>query len=210
MGDALERELGLHLGDMDAAFAAVEPWGKTDRQIMRLLIERHRRGTTASDDELDRAAELACELHHTSERQMLTGEERDRTEEALGRLLDAGHRLALLTGNLEPIARRKMELSGLAQLFPPGQGGFGSDAEPRPALVPIARGRAGDGGSAYPREHTVLIGDTPLDVAAAQADGARCIGVSGKRFSADDLTAVGADAVVDSVPGVEQVLAGWS
>jgi phosphoglycolate phosphatase-like HAD superfamily hydrolase len=76
--------------------------------------------------------------------------------------------------------------------------------------VPIARGRAGDGGSAYPREHTVLIGDTPLDVAAARADGARCIGVSGKRFSADDLTAVGADAVVDSVPGVEQVLAGWS
>jgi phosphoglycolate phosphatase len=195
---------------MDAAFSAVEPWGKTDRQIMRLLVEAHRPGTTASEEELDRASRRAVELHHGTERPLLRGDERDLTEMALKRLRDAGHRLALLTGNLEPIARRKMDLSGLLELFPPGQGAFGSDAEHRPELVPIARGRAGEGGEPHPREDTVLIGDTPLDVAAAQADGVRCIGVTGARFAEVDLRLAGADAVVASVPGVEFVLTRWS
>jgi phosphoglycolate phosphatase-like HAD superfamily hydrolase len=176
---------------------------------MRQLIERHRPGTPAEDDELDRAARRAVELHHGSEQALLRGDERDLTELALTRLRDAGHRLALLTGNLEPIARRKMELSGLDGLFPPRQGAFGSDAEARPELVPIARGRAGHGGRPHPRADTVLIGDTPLDVEAAQGDGVRCIGVSGARFSEADLLEAGADAVVASVPGVEFVLAGW-
>ncbi len=200
----------LDLGDMDASFREVEPWGKTDRQIMRLLVERHRPGTTASEKELDRAGRRACELHHASERPLLRGDERDLTEMALTRLRDAGHRLALLTGNLEPIARRKMELSGLAHLFPPGQGAFGSDAEVRADLVPLARRRAGNGGDPHPREDTVLIGDTPLDVAAAQADSVRCIGVSGMRYAEADLLAAGADSVVASVPGVEFVLSGFS
>jgi phosphoglycolate phosphatase len=199
----------LDLGDMDAAFREIEPWGKTDRQIMRLIVERHRPGTTASEEELDRAGRRACELHHGSERPLLRGDERDLTEMALSRLRDAGHRLALLTGNLEPIARRKMDLSGLAEMFPPGQGAFGSDAEHRPDLVPIARARAGDNGQPHPREDTVLIGDTPLDVAAAQADGVRCIGVTGARFAEVDLRLAGADAVVASVPGVEFALSPW-
>ena len=36
---------------------------------------------------------------------------------------------ALLTGNPEPVARARMERIGLAELFPPGQGAFGCEAE---------------------------------------------------------------------------------
>jgi phosphoglycolate phosphatase-like HAD superfamily hydrolase len=42
----------------------------------------------------------------------------------------------------------------------------------------------------------VVIGDTPLDVACAHADGVRCIGVTTGSYGADDLT--GADAVATS------------
>ena len=56
---------------------------------------------------------------------------------------------ALLTGNPEPVARARMELIGLNQFFPPGQGAFGCDAEGRAALIAIARRKAGD----WPRAH---------------------------------------------------------
>ena len=51
-------------------------------------------------------------------------------------------RLALLTGNFEPIARLKLERAGIGHYFPPGQGAFGSDHEDRAELPAIARARA--------------------------------------------------------------------
>ncbi|MCW3011060.1 MAG: family hydrolase, partial [Solirubrobacterales bacterium] len=41
-----------------------------------------------------------------------------------------------------------------------------------------------------------VIGDTPLDIACAQADGVRCIAITTGPFAREDLTA--ADAVVDT------------
>ena len=55
----------------------------------------------------------------------------------------ASARLSLLTGNLEPIARLKLERAGIGRFFAAGQGAFGSDAERRELLGPIARARAG-------------------------------------------------------------------
>ena len=105
-----------------------------------------------------------------------------------------GERLSLVTGNIEPIARLKLHAAGIADYFAPGQGGFGSDHEERTALPAIARARAGDGCEAYPRERTVVIGDTPLDIACARADGIRCVAVATGPYGVDHLT--DADAVV--------------
>jgi phosphoglycolate phosphatase-like HAD superfamily hydrolase len=113
----------------------------------------------------------------------------------LERLAAGGeHRLSLVTGNLEPIARLKLRAAGLGRYFPRGQGGFGSDHEDRSELPAIARARAGDGrGRPWPREQTVVIGDTPRDIACARADGVRCIAVTTGRYGRDDLSE--ADAV---------------
>jgi phosphoglycolate phosphatase-like HAD superfamily hydrolase len=100
--------------------------------------------------------------------------------------------LSLLTGNLEPIARLKLARAGLGRYFPAGQGGFGSDHEDRTELPLIARRRAGD----HPREETVIIGDTPRDIACARADGIRCIAVATGPFAPEALA--GADVVVHS------------
>jgi phosphoglycolate phosphatase len=182
----------------------VEPWGKTDRQILRDVLAAAGLGVP-SPDGVARWERAACAAYERLEVDDASARHAE-TAAALGRLRDAGHALALVTGNLEPIARRKLALRGLVAYFPERQGGFGSDADLRPELVPIARARAGTTGSPHPREHTVLIGDTPRDVEAALADGVRCIAVPGARFSAEALREAGADATVETIPKVEAAL----
>jgi phosphoglycolate phosphatase len=107
-------------------------------------------------------------------------------------------RLALLTGNYEPVARLKLRRAGIGDHFAPGQGAFGSDSEDRSALPAIARRRAGSAARPYARERTIIIGDTPRDIACARADGARCIAVTTGPYTREDLLdadAVAADAV---------------
>jgi phosphoglycolate phosphatase len=111
-----------------------------------------------------------------------------------------GVRLAVLTGNLEPIAHLKLARAGLGGFFERGQGGFGSDHEDRLELPAIARARAGG----YPREQTVIIGDTPRDIACARADGVRCIAVATGPFAVEELT--GADVVLHSARDLLDVL----
>jgi phosphoglycolate phosphatase len=94
-------------------------------------------------------------------------------EESLARLRAAGQRLALLTGNPEPVARARLERLGLARFFPLGQGAFGCEAESRAELISLARTRAGD----WPAERTVEVGDTAVDVSSAREAGIRSLRV---------------------------------
>jgi phosphoglycolate phosphatase len=100
-------------------------------------------------------------------------------------------KLALVTGNLECVARLKLDRAGIGHHFPRGQGAYGSDSEDRTDLPALARARAGD----HPRERTVVIGDTPRDIACARADGVHVIAISTGPFGAKDLH--GADVVID-------------
>jgi phosphoglycolate phosphatase-like HAD superfamily hydrolase len=95
----------------------------------------------------------------------------------------AGVRHSLVTGNLEPIARMKLRAAGIGRHFPKGQGGFGSDAEDRAELPDIARARAGN----HPADDTVVVGDTPRDIACARAAGVRVIAVTTGPFGAEAL-----------------------
>jgi phosphoglycolate phosphatase len=115
-----------------------------------------------------------------------------------------GVRLSLVTGNLEPVARLKLERAGLGRFFPAGQGAFGSDAEDRTDLPPLARRRAAADGTAYPRARTVVVGDTPNDIACAHADGVRCVAVATGPYGVEELAA--ADAVLESLAGLPRAL----
>lgn len=110
-------------------------------------------------------------------------------------------RLGLLTGNVESGAWRKLRACGLGGCF--GFGAFGSDAEQRADLPPIAlrRARAATG-IRYTSEETILVGDTPEDIRCARAGRARILAVATGRFSVRELEMHGADWVV---PGLEDV-----
>ena len=157
--EAAVEVFGLEVEPGTDPIRAVEPWGKTDRQILRDVLDAAGLPEPSSED-IERWERVACEAYVRLEVDYGAARHTE-TAATLERLRDAGHLLALVTGNLEPIARRKLGLRGLARYFPEGQGGFGSDADLRPELVPIARARAGTPGHPHPRPETVLIGDTP-------------------------------------------------
>ena len=90
-------------------------------------------------------------------------------------------------------------------------------------LVQVARERAaaaagsdaaGSGGADFGGEATVLVGDTPLDVAAALATGARAVGVATGNFTEQELIAAGAHAVLpdrsDTARVRAAVLGSWA
>jgi phosphoglycolate phosphatase-like HAD superfamily hydrolase len=202
--DAMVEVFGLEVAPGAEPVRDAEPWGKTDRQILRDVLAAA--GIDPPDAEaVARWQDAACVAYERLETEDASADH-GATAAALERLRAAGHTLALVTGNLEPIARRKLALRGLDRFFPSGGGGFGSDGDLRPELVPIARARAGTGSRPYQREQTVLIGDTPRDVEAALADGVRAIAVEGARFSAQALLAAGASAVIGEIAELEGVL----
>jgi phosphoglycolate phosphatase len=86
-------------------------------------------------------------------------------------------------------------------------GGYGSDPHgSRGDLVAVARERAA---KKYGSEvtDTVLVGDTPLDVRAAQEAGARSVAVASGPYGLDALREAGADAVLEDLRDTSALLA---
>src|SRR5260370_17045082 len=102
---------------------------------------------------------------------------------------------SLLTGNIRPLAEVKLRPVGLTSHLDLDAGAYGDAHEVRAELVPVARRRAALAYRAgFDGQATVLVGDTPFDVGAALATGARAVGVATGRLSAAPLTASRAHA----------------
>jgi phosphoglycolate phosphatase-like HAD superfamily hydrolase len=115
---------------------------------------------------------------------------------------------SVLTGNIRPLAEVKLGSLGLDRHLDLDAGAYGDYHEDRCELVPLARQNAARRYSHdFAGGATVLIGDTPLDVAAALATGARAVGVATGNFSAADLATAGAHAVLPDLADTGQVLA---
>ena len=166
--DAIESVWGLKLpGD---AIRGIDHPGQTALRITRELL--HAAGL--GDDEIDPQLARWCTEASRRYLELLADADTSHWAAADGaaEVIDQIENRALLTGNPEPVARARMERIGLAELFPPGQGAFGCEAESRAELIAIARHKAGD----WPAERTVAVGDTANDVAGARAAGIRVIG----------------------------------
>ncbi|HEV2982782.1 MAG TPA: HAD hydrolase-like protein, partial [Vicinamibacterales bacterium] len=60
---------------------------------------------------------------------------------------------------------------------------------------------------AFAPSESIVIGDTPLDVACAKAGGARSIAVATGNHTVDQLRAAGADVVFEDLSATREVLA---
>jgi phosphoglycolate phosphatase len=124
---------------------------------------------------------------------------------ALGR--EPGVVQSLLTGNLQPNALLKLASFGLDGYLDFEVGGFGSDHRHRPSLVEVARAKAERKyATSFDATATVLVGDTPLDVAAGRAGGARVVAVATGPYSVEELEATGADAVLPGLGDLARTL----
>jgi phosphoglycolate phosphatase len=119
-------------------------------------------------------------------------------------------RQSVLTGNIRPMAEAKLAAVGLDGPLDLRIGAYGDDHEVRAELVGVARQRAaaahGRPAADFAGCATVMIGDTPLDIEAALASGARAVGVATGLFLAADLRAAGAHAVLPDLTDTGLVL----
>jgi phosphoglycolate phosphatase-like HAD superfamily hydrolase len=185
---------------------SIDPAGRTDGEIARLLLLVAGVSATRIDE---RSAEVreACTRIYA---ELCPPSLADKVLPGIVAILDwlsglEQVRLSLVTGNYEPVARLKLKRAGIGHYFASDQGGFGSDSEDRASLPPLARRRAGHDGVPFPRAQTLVIGDTPRDIACARADDLRCFAVATGPYGPDVLS--DADGVAANASHLRPLLA---
>jgi phosphoglycolate phosphatase-like HAD superfamily hydrolase len=114
---------------------------------------------------------------------------------------------SLLTGNLAELAAVKLATLGLDMHLDLTIGAYGDVSAVRADLVAVARANAS---AVHHRDFggrlTVLVGDTPSDVEAALLTGASAIAVATGSFTAAELAAAGAHAVLPDLSDTGRVV----
>lgn len=210
----LIRTHGAGMRAMEQAFQEVMGWGDffkgyspagmTDPAIADGISEK-RRGKVMDGVEKKRVfdrylALLEMELRLSSEFEVLPGilpflEKWNEKEHGV---------LGLGTGNLEEGAKLKLDRANLNQYFK--FGGYGSDASIRSEVLEIGKKR-GEAylGYAVDAQHVIVIGDTPHDINAGKAIGARTIAVETGPFDFTQLNAHQPDLVVKDFNDVKAI-----
>ncbi|MDQ6892431.1 MAG: HAD hydrolase-like protein [Acidobacteriota bacterium] len=150
--------------------------GKTDPQIIRELISE-----SVGNERCEAQLERALERYLAELRERLTPETvvpKPGVPALLERLArEPGVTLALLTGNLEPGARIKLEPPGFNRYF--SFGAYGSDSADRYELPAIAVERArASTGRHFDGKSIVIVGDSVHDVACGRSLGVRSVAVA--------------------------------
>jgi phosphoglycolate phosphatase len=211
-GGAGSRALSKAFDDVfsiESAMRGIEMAGKTDMQIIRECLGKHR--IPFSYDAVPQLMELYLDnLRAELDRSGPEGYPQKSLKPGVTDLLDfllstSGIRLGLLTGNVQEGAWIKLRSFGIHRYF--SYGAFGSDHEDRRQLLPAALEmfrRISGKDAAY--GDCVVIGDTPMDVDCAKPYGAYSLAVATGPYSASQLEAAGADAVFESLPGGDEFL----
>ena len=195
----------VHGLDTRRVRARISPAGRTDGEIARLLLLDLGVSQESIDDHAADVAAECCRAYVS----LCPPDLSDKLVPGMTGLLGwldgrQDVRLSLVTGNFECVARLKLKRAGIGHHFPSGQGAFGSDSEDRAALPHIARKRAGHDGIEHPRGRTLVIGDTPRDIACARADGLRVFAVTTGAAGAPDLAE--ADGVAHDPRQLQELL----
>jgi phosphoglycolate phosphatase len=185
--------------------------GRTDRAIIADTLELA--GVPAPRDHVD--AFLAALARAAADgavrarvRPMAGAPEAIAALASSGRLASRGVRQSVLTGNIRPLAALKLGLAGLGDHLDLDVGAYGDAHEIRAELVTVARLAARQAyGTDFAGSATVLVGDTPLDVEAALATGARAVAVATGSYTGAQLAAAGAHVVLPDLTDSALVLA---
>lgn len=199
---AMERAFRAHT---DAPVADFPFGGMTDPAIVREALGRA--GVAVSEDALRSTLErylahLEDELPRASGYAVLPGVLRALA--LLEAARDDGRPIAigLGTGNLVRGAELKLAHGDLWHRF--AFGGFGSDDEDRPRLLAHGVRRGAQALGVEERDVTTfVIGDTPRDVRAAHAIGARCVAVATGAYDRTTLAREAPEHVLDTLLDLE-------
>ncbi len=179
--------------------------GMTDRQIFTILAQNVGSPDGAGHDLALEACRAMVEIYQVPEETdghyvALPG-----TRATLEHLARLGAVLGLVTGNAPEIAGDKLASVGLAEFFP--FGAYGTEAEKRSGLPPLALARAEAlVGQPIDRARAFVVGDTPRDVACALDNGLRAVAVATGHIPMEELAAAGAELVLPDLQEIEPFL----
>lgn len=192
--DAFRETYGLEPDTEGISFA-----GMLDAQITREMIRRH----PVDHDHLEaRIAEMMARMGELYEQYLAGRSLVDRllpgAAEAVGASDASGWTSGSLTGNARRVAELKLGAAGLGHIA--RIGAFGDTAEDRGHLVDAAWESAEVHlGVRYDARQTVLVGDTPRDIAAARHANAGVVAVATGRFDVDELARFEPDALLEDL-----------
>ncbi len=112
--------------------------------------------------------------------------------------------MGLVTGNLEPIARGKLNKIGINHYFKIG--GFGNDDVNRTNLVKIAIRRAEENFNFQFDNNVFLLGDAPQDMKAGKDMEIETIGVTTGIYSKEQLENAGAKFILGNLKDKNKIL----
>lgn len=175
--------------------------GKTDYRIMQEIFEQHR----LPADRVDWDALRASFLHHIEAAVRLEpGEPCPGVRPLLETLIrEPVMTVALGTGNLKSSAYAKLAAHGLDGYF--ATGGFGDDSIDRNAIITVGIARA-EAHRGVRFDRVVVVGDTPYDIASAQANRVHSLAVATGPFDVESLRAAGATVVLSDFMQTEAVI----
>jgi phosphoglycolate phosphatase len=180
---------------VDGDIRSIFPDGMTDPRILEAIFAKADAQIPINGDQLTRFA--------TNLERSYAGALRDgaTTISALAGAAELLDRLSahdefaqgVVTGNFEVTARIKLQAAGLDAFLP--FGAFGSDSAHRPDLPAIAKRRWEQSTSRPIRsDRCVIVGDTPMDLEAARANGMKCVLVGTGRYPVEELRYYASDA----------------
>jgi phosphoglycolate phosphatase-like HAD superfamily hydrolase len=204
--DAMEHALQTVFGTKGSTAYRYD--GKTDKQIVRELMQLEGHDDTWIDVRMEQVTQLYVETLQKT----LAEDDRDiGMYEGVAALIDAVDArddavLGLLTGNIETGARLKLQAVGLdTNRFVINA--FGSDHETRGELPAIACRRLRESlGIDIPGHDVIVIGDTPADIHCGRDIGARAIGVATGRYSVRELQEHDPFAVFETLRDTDAVM----
>ncbi len=126
----------------------------------------------------------------------------DGAAELLKELKAKGVAIGIATGEIEKVARFRLEKAGLSEYF--SFGAFGNEARDAKDIVRLAleKARAGlgsDGGA-------MIVCNSPSFVVAAKDNGIKSAGVALGHFAKESLLGAGADVAVESLKDRDRIL----
>ncbi len=181
----------------------IQTHGKTDQQIIHEVLKLG----GLDDDEIESKLNLCMETmviafkrnYESDNVSILNG-----VKELLKALEKNNILMGLVTGNLEPIGRGKMEKLNLNHYFKVG--GFGNEHINRAELVRIAIKKAQDNFNFVHSDNVFLFGDSPLDIKAGKEVGVQPIGVTTGIYTKHQLESAGALIVLDNLTNTNAII----
>lgn len=178
----VRRGVGLHVRDAMARLAPDD----SDSSLIDRLAQSYKENFTR----LTQLEEFRCGHLYDGILDLLDGLEAD------------GWLLGVATGNSDRGLNRIIEYHGLTDRFVTLQTADHHPSKPHPSMALTALNDAGADAVA-----SIMIGDTSYDMGMGKAAGMMAIGVSWGYHSAEELSAAGADHIVDSANEIKNIYA---